>query len=112
MFKTQFLITEQTMTGSFDSEPYEYALETEEYPTGQQIRDLVYQAIEIEGIASDCHIQMTVERDGEYFSGDECVVELVKIVRTEEPSKFVKWGDKVPHIFTVDKEQSFIKFIM
>lgn len=112
MFRTEFLITEQTVTGKFDSEPYEYVLETEEYPTGQQIRDLVYQAIEIEGISSYCHIQMTVELNGEYFSGDECVVELVKIVRTTEPSKFIKWEDKVPHIFAVDKENSFIKFIL
>lgn len=112
MFRTKFLICEETVTGQFDSEPYEYVLETENYPTGKQIRDLVYQAIEIEGISSDCHLQMTVELDGEYFSGDECIVELVNIVRTEEPSKFIKWGDKVPHIFSVDRDKSFIKFIM
>lgn len=112
VFKTEFLITEQAVTGEFNSEPYEYVLETENYPTGKQIRDIVYQAIEIEGIASDCHIQMTVEQNGEFFSSDECIVELVNIVRTEEPSNFIKWGDKIPHIFTVDKENSFIKFIL
>lgn len=112
MFKVEFLITEETATGQFDSEPYEYVLETLKYPTGQQIRDLVYQAIEIEGISSDCHLQMTVELDGEYYSGDECIVELTNIVWTEEPSKFIKWGDKVPHIFSVDRDRSVIKFII
>lgn len=111
MYRTEFLITEQTVAGELNSEPYEYVLETEEYPTGKQIRDLVYQAIEIEGISSDCYLQMTVEHNGEYFSGDECVIELVKIVRTEEPSRFIVWGDKVPHIFSVDRDKSFIKFV-
>lgn len=109
MFKTMFLITEKNCVGQFNGEPYEYLLETEKYPTGKQIQDLLFQAVEIEGISSECLVQMTVECDGEYFSGDECVM-TCEVVRTEEPSKYVQWGDKEPHIFSVDREKSSLRF--
>ena len=32
------------------------------------------------------------------------VVHIDTAVRTDEPSKYVIWGSREPHIFTVDKE--------
>ena len=42
-------------------------------------------------------------------SSDECVV-TPEIVRTSEPSKFIMWGNRLPHIFTVDKQRSKLVF--
>ena len=32
----------------------------------------------------------------------------IDTVHTDEPSKFVNWGAKKPHIFTVDRKQSVV----
>ena len=50
-----------------------------------------------------------MEENNEYYSSDECVV-TPEIVRTSEPSKFIMWGNRLPHIFTVDKQRSKLVF--
>lgn len=72
-------------------------------------RAMALQAIEIEGMESDFLLETLVEENNEYYSSDECVV-TPEIVRTSEPSKFIMWGNRLPHIFTVDKQRSKLVF--
>lgn len=100
---------EKTLNSSFDSQPHEYRMETDEFPTAEKLHDLIFQAIEIEGMESDFLLETLVEENNEYYSSDECVV-TPEIVRTSEPSKFIMWGNRLPHIFTVDKQRSKLVF--
>lgn len=108
-FLTRAYFYEKTLNGSFDSQPHEYRMETDEFPTAEKLHDLIFQAIEIEGMESDFLLETLVEENNEYYSSDECVV-TSEIVRTSEPSKFIMWGNRLPHIFTVDKQRSKLVF--
>lgn len=47
-FLTRAYFYEKTLNGSFDSQPHEYRMETDEFPTAEKLHDLIFQAIEIE----------------------------------------------------------------
>lgn len=66
--------------------------------------NVLFSDVELEG--DDVQL---VEENNEYYSSDECVV-TPEIVRTSEPSKFIMWGNRLPHIFTVDKQRSKLVF--
>lgn len=94
-FLTRAYFYEKTLNGSFDSQPHEYRMETDEFPTAEKLHDLIFQAIEIEGMESEFLLETLVEENDEYYSSDECVV-TPEIVRTSEPSKFIMWENRIP----------------
>lgn len=115
MYKTNFFIYERNLNGDYDKIiPYHYVLETSEYPIGDNINDIIFEACEIERIPDGTiMIDVTTEKDGEWFNHDEAEFEII-IVRTNELSDFIMW-DKCPNlppIYKVDKEKSKIKLII
>lgn len=108
-FISRFYFYEKTLSGLFDAEPHEYRLKTEEYPTPENIQDVIFQAIEIELMESEFFLELIVENDGKYVNSDECIV-YPEVYRTSEPSSFVRWGNKKPHIFSVDRGKSKLSF--
>ena len=108
MFKTTVDIHEKMLDGSFDTGAYTYVKECDTFEQAKDIKDLLWQAIEIEGIGdTECFVEVLTEKNGEYLDRDEFVM-ATKIVRTDVPSKFVVWGDMEPHLFEVDKEKSVL----
>lgn len=77
--------------------------------SSDKLQDLIFQAIEIEGMESDFLLETLVEENDEYYSSDECVV-TPEIVRTSEPSRFIMWENRPPHIFSVDRKRSKLHF--
>ena len=65
-FLTRANFYEKTLNGSFDSQPHEYRMETDEFPTAEKLHDLIFQAIEIEGMESDFLLETLVEENNEY----------------------------------------------
>ena len=112
-YKTEVALYEMDVNGNFVETPYEYS---KEYKTLDDaidgIRDLVWQAIEIERIPSGrLYICSTISEDGEWRATDECTIDA-EIVRTNTPSKYIKWKKGCePDIFTVDRTMSDIEYV-
>ena len=69
-------------------------------------KELFWQAIEIEGFDNtEILVEVVYEEDGNYLDRDEGVM-TSHIVRTNEPSDYIVWGNAVPHIFKIDREKS------
>lgn len=70
------------------------------------LESVLWQAVEIEGFdGSTVSVEVVYEQDGEYLDKDEFFISPV-VVYTNEPSEFIVWGDKKPHIFKIDRAQS------
>lgn len=110
-YVARFFFCEEDAAGGFDTEPVEYRKSAESEESLKDYEDLVFQAIEIEGYdRSEVLVTATFTKDGEYLDSENFILR-VNAVRTEEPSRFVEWGDKKPHIFTVDRKRSRLEFV-
>lgn len=115
MYETNFFIYERNLNGDYDNvEPYHYSINTENYPTGKNIKDIIFEACEIERIPDGkILVDITTDKDGEFVNHDESEFEIT-IIRTAELSNFIKW-DKCPNlppIYKVDKEKSKLNIII
>lgn len=98
---------ELTITENKYSDPIVYKMLTKQYPYFENIKNLIYQAIEIEGLDNSSFIcEYVISRidgkDCEFINHEEFEA-IPVIVRTKEPSKFIKWESKAPHIFAIDR---------
>lgn len=110
-FVGMFEFYEKNLNGDFDTEPSEYRKECDTEDEVKNYEDLLYQAIEIECFDnSEIYVVAEFTEDGEYLDRDEFVIKP-HIVRIDEPSKYIKWGDKTPHIFSIDRARSCIEFV-
>lgn len=108
--KATFEFYEKTCAGTFDNEPSVYVVEGETKEEILDNKDVLWQAIEIEGFDnSEVLVMVDFEEDGEYLDRDDFIM-TAKITRTDKPSGYVVWGDKKPHIFKIDREKSEIHF--
>lgn len=110
LYNTELTITEE------GAEPYVYTMQTEKYPRPEQIQELIFQAIEVEGLDNTgFSVQTRITKEDhatgmdEYVDGDEGFC-TPHIVRTKEPSRYVQWGDNTPHIYTIDRVRSLLEF--
>ena len=90
----------------FNSTPVVYEAEVENAEAGMMRReDIIWQAIELEGFGEEAVLLETELKDenGECIDRDECFVIIDTIHHTDEPSKYIIWGNKKPHVFTVDR---------
>lgn len=115
MYKTTFFIYEQNIVGDYvNVEPYEYRLETSEFPTNEDFKDIIFQACEIERIPNVMiSVDINTEKDGEFVNHDEFEFKL-NIIRNKNLSKYIRW-DKCPNlppIYEVDREKSKIELII
>lgn len=110
MYKTTVDIFEASAADKnlFTGEPHSYAMTTKTYPTAENINDLLFMAMEVDCLSGETLVEMQTEKDGEYVSGDSCVVSFSPVL-TDIPSKYIDFGDKKPHIFQIDKEKSSIQ---
>lgn len=109
MVKATLGFYEKICDGDFNEHPSTYMVNgiTKELVL-DEIKDVLWQAIEIEGFDnSEVLVTVDFEKDGEYLDRDEFVM-TAEIIRTSEPSNYVVWANKVPHIFKINREQSKI----
>jgi len=108
MIKATLEFYEKNLAGEFDTEPSIYIAggnSKEDILDGQEY---LWQAIEIEGYDNaEVLVFVEFEEDGVYLDRDEFVM-TAEVVRTSEPSNYVVWGNKKPHIFKIDREHSKI----
>ena len=110
MYVTNINVIQEDLNGKFNTlDGYEYRTECDTLENAKaSIKDVIWQSVELDGLTGNCMIEVSHEYQGEYVDGDDFVIRIEKVVHTDEPSKFVKWGYKKPHIFTVDREKSVI----
>ncbi len=99
-------VTEQGLDGNYVSQPHTYK---KSYASADEARagisDLLWECIEIEGIASGrVFVECSVEKNGEYFDHDESELEII-VKLTDKPSGFfIGNGNPIP--MSVDRERS------
>lgn len=98
---------EANMEGVFDNEPSVYEVRGNGLEEAKKLLwETLWQATEIEGYDdSEVLVEAQFERDGEYLDREEFYMCPV-VVRTVEPSEYIIWGDKKPHIFKIDRALS------
>ena len=112
MFEMMIEIYEASAADSslFTGDPHTYQINSTEMPPAEALQDLLYMAMEIDGLNGECLVESTVEKDGEYVQGDAWIVRFVPVL-TDKPSTYVNWGDKKPHIFQLDREKSRVDLV-
>lgn len=110
MYVTNFNIIQEDCNGNFNTlDGHEYITECDTLENAKaSIKDVIWQSIELDGLTGNVMIEVSHEHQGEYVDGDTFTIRVDKVVHTDEPSKFVNWGAKKPHIFTVDRKQSVV----
>ena len=105
MIKANITISEQNLLNGFTPNGYEYQTicDTLEH-SKQSIKDVIWECIEIDGIVGDNLIEVIYENN----ETEEFIIHVDKIIFTNKPSKFIKWGNKIPHLFTVDRNKSIV----
>lgn len=110
-YMSEIDIYEQNENGDFDGEPYVYTLTSNSKSRVKMCMDVLFEAVEIEGLDNrDILVNITVFKNGRYVESDEAIFQT-QITRTDEPSKFIVWGHKKPHIFSIDKNKSKITLV-
>ena len=103
-----FNFYEKDLSGGFDTEPSTYVARGKNKQDILDNMGVLWQAIEIECFGnSEVFVTVDFEENGAYLDRDEFVMRT-NVVRTTEPSGFVVWGNKKPHIFKIDKNKSSI----
>lgn len=109
MYSTTGFFIEKDCNGVYDyANAHEYRLETEDYPTFGQLKELILQAVEIECLREDFFAEFVTEKDGEFVNRETTTVHL-HVETTNRPSKYINWGNKEPTIFGIDREKSVLE---
>lgn len=107
MIKATFEFYEKNIAGKFNNEPSVYVA-TGNRKEDINTEDILWQAVEIERFdESEVLVVVEFEEEGVYLDRDESLM-TASIVRTDEPSGWIQWGDKMPTIFKIDRERSKI----
>lgn len=107
MYITSVSIYEKNILGKYDTEPIGYRKEAETLEDAKDITDILWQAAELD-LPDKCTVNvstLTYTDKDEYIDCDDFEIKF-DCKRTTEPSKFIKWGDKKPHIFGIDRAHS------
>ena len=75
----------------------------------ESIKNILWESIEIDGLIGYIHVGACIDKNGKYIDTKSYEIYIETIVLTNEPSKYIQWGDKEPYIFTVDREKSIVK---
>lgn len=110
MITARITVSPQGLDGKFIQDGCEYQTTCKDLETSKKlVKGVIWQCIELDGLSGRCLVEVFYDdSEKEYLDHDEFVIRIDKVVFTDEPSKFVKWGDKKPHIFTVDREKSIV----
>lgn len=110
MYVSNFNIIQEDLNGNFNTlNGHEYRTEHDTLESAKLgIKDIIWQSIELDCLIGLCRVEVSHEHNGEWVDGDEFDIRVVKVVRTGEPSKYVKNTERNPLIQTVDKEKSVV----
>ncbi len=110
MVTARVTISEQDLNGKFKTDGYEYQSVCDTLENSKKsINDIIFECLELDGISGVCFVEVVYDDDKNgYIDSDEFTIRIMKVARTDEPSKFVKWGNKKPHIFAIDKNKTVI----
>lgn len=110
-YNTHYNFYEENLNGNFNTEPHEYSIWTEEYPTAENDMDVLFECLEIENIGCK-HVMVekmiTDKETGEYIDSDTAIVEIIYIAYTNELSSYINWdvAKNLPPIYKIDREKS------
>lgn len=109
-YRVRYEFTELGENGAGDSDASVYELEDVKSVADVRLslNDTLRMYVEIDGIPQGANIKvettvMSMHRR-DVLQTSTAVIHIDSAVRTDEPSKFIVWGTKAPHIFTVDTE--------
>lgn len=110
MVTARITVSSQGLDGKFLQDGCEYQITCKDLETSKKLlKDVIWQSIELDQLIGRCLVEVFYDdNEKEYLDHEEFVIRIEKIVFTNEPSRFIKWGDKKPHIFTVDKNKSIV----
>lgn len=102
------------LNGDFATNPdVRYTKMSESLEEAKDIKDILWQAVELDGLDGIvCIVEVLVEDEsGKYIDSDELYFQAATVVRDRtKPSEYVIWGRKTPHIFSVVREESVMLF--
>ena len=108
-WRAEFSLNAKDVVGGFNGQPVEYEVFASTLDELVNYREVLWKAIEIEGLDNtEVLVSVIYEHNGEYHGGDEFVM-TTHIRRTKTPSRYIWWGDKKPHIFSIDRVTSYIE---
>ena len=119
-YLTTLDIVQADEKGEFSGNGYEYTVETDEPFSREDLKNALFQALEIERIyRGELLVTITKElinqnNETEYITTDEVLVKADVHVLTHKYSKFIDWnkcGASIPSIYEVDREKSSIEII-
>lgn len=106
-------ITEPTICGDFAGEPHEYLFKSEHKITNDELKDVLFQACEIERIyKGEILVKIQVESQGIYCDSDECIFK-VNMCLSHELSEYIDWSKcpNLPPIYKIDRDNSVLEFV-
>lgn len=111
MFKNIITFTQENAGEErrvYTTEGIEYSSECDTLEHSKEsISDIIWEAIEIDGLTGYVNIIYQIEKDGEYVDSEEFEIFIDKVVvKSDTPSKYIIWNNKKPYIFEVDREKS------
>lgn len=74
------------------------------------LEDVTFQAIEVDHLDSEKYLVKFDPENKNKYRQIEATLHSDNIVRTNEPTKYINWKNSTPTIFTVDRENSKIRF--
>lgn len=110
MFKNIITLTQENAGEQrvYTTEGVEYYSECDTLENSKEsINNIIWQAIELDGLTGYVDVVYEIEENGEYVEGEEFEIFIDRVVtKFGVPSKYIKWGNKTPHLFEVDREKS------
>ena len=110
MTRVNIVVVEEDLNRSFilDNGHYYRTNCNTLYDAKQSVVDIIWQSIELDELIGSCLVVAEYEENGKYLDKDIFLLQINKVSRTNEPSKFINWGDKKPRIFAIDKDNTVI----
>lgn len=113
MFTTNIILTQENNTDDerriYTEDGHKYKTECDTLDNAKlSVNDVIWQSVELDGLIGYVNVEVSISNDEQYVDHDEFEINVKNVVFTDQPSKYVLWGNKTPHIFTVDREKSVV----
>lgn len=102
-------IYSESAAGGYAAQPHIYRKTAGSLEEAKNSIDLIWQAIEIEQLDNQkLYAETVIEKDNEYVDSEAFYIKS-HITRTNIPSALIIWGERKPHIFSIDRNRSLIE---
>lgn len=113
MYTIDIIITEENAKEGrriYTGNSHQYKTTCNKYEDIEEsIKNIIWESIEIDGLRGYIHVGACIDQYYKYIDTKSYEIYIETVVLTNEPSKYIQWGEKEPYIFTVDREKSIVK---